>query len=112
MKQQKTFYPSDKTIEQMRDLADHWGLPLERHNTDVIERCVDQVWTEEIKRYSVLEASIRRNGVTAPVLIDENGVVLDGRTRVRIARKLGIDIPVRRIPASAEIVDPDDLTIV
>lgn len=44
----------DETVEQMQQLAHRWGLPDVRHNTAVIQRCVERVWmlemgTDELK---------------------------------------------------------------
>lgn len=41
-----------------------------------------------------LRASIRENGVMVAVLVDEDGAVIDGHHRQRIADELGIDYPV------------------
>lgn len=49
-----------------------------------------------------MAADVERRGIVTPLDILEDGTVLDGRTRLSIARVLGIaDVPVR-------IVDPDD----
>lgn len=37
---------SDETARQIAGLAHLWGLPAERHNTPVIERCIERVWQE------------------------------------------------------------------
>lgn len=37
-----------ETARQMADLAEHWGLPTQRHNTAVIERAVAMVHMLEI----------------------------------------------------------------
>lgn len=46
---------------------------------------------EESKRYRDLRASIRRNGQFQPVVIDDEGRILDGRHRLRACRDLGIE---------------------
>lgn len=43
--------------------------------------------------YSALAESIREHGVQVPVLVDENGAIIDGHHRDRIASELGIDCP-------------------
>lgn len=43
--------------------------------------------------YQALKANIQRRGIQAPVLIDEEGNILDGHHRRRIADELGIDCP-------------------
>jgi len=49
-----------------------------------------------------LRADIIRRGIVTPLAITKDGVVLDGRHRLRIALELGLDqVPVR-------VVDPDD----
>lgn len=42
------------------------------------------------EEYEALKADIKQNGVLVPVDIDEQGRVLDGHHRIRIARELGI----------------------
>ena len=37
-----------ETARQMADLAQHWGLPPQRHNTSVIERAVAMVHMLEV----------------------------------------------------------------
>ena len=39
---------TNETARQVADLADHWGLPRQRHNTAVIERAVALVYMLEI----------------------------------------------------------------
>lgn len=45
--------------------------------------------------YQTLEASIREHGVQVPVILDENGSVIDGYHRKEIAERLGIEYPKR-----------------
>jgi ParB-like chromosome segregation protein Spo0J len=47
--------------------------------------------------YALLRDSITDEGVTAPVLIDEDGEIIDGHQRAKIARELGIEYPTFRI---------------
>ncbi|HEY1016330.1 MAG TPA: hypothetical protein VGE07_26705 [Herpetosiphonaceae bacterium] len=39
---------TEETARQMARLAQHWGLPRERHNTPVLERAVATVYMLEI----------------------------------------------------------------
>ena len=53
--------------------------------------------------YDSLKASIAEHGVLVPVEVDEHGVVLDGRERLRACRELGLDCArVIRIGLSEE----------
>ena len=53
-----------------------------------------------------LERSIREFGWTNPVLLAEDGVLLAGHARVKVAERLGIDeIPAVRLPLSGEKAD-------
>ena len=45
------------------------------------------------RQYEALRDDIRANGIRHPIEVDENGEVLDGHTRQRIARRLKIDAP-------------------
>lgn len=55
-----------------------------------------------------LAASINEHGVMVPVLVDEDGVVIDGHHRQRIADDLGIDYPVVQ---RADLSDADKRTL-
>ncbi|MGV0434216.1 hypothetical protein ACUY3H_04535 [Corynebacterium ureicelerivorans] len=44
--------------------------------------------------YAELKADIARNGVVVPVLVDEDGNIIDGHNRVQIASELRIPYPV------------------
>jgi hypothetical protein len=46
------------------------------------------------EEYGALKVDINRNGMLYPVIVDEDGLVLDGVHRCRIAAELGIDPPV------------------
>ena len=37
------------TLWKMQQLADAWGAPKQRYNTNVATRCIERVWMEEIK---------------------------------------------------------------
>ena len=47
------------------------------------------------EEYAALEASIREHGIQVPILLDENGVVIDGHHRQKIAQELGVHCPRR-----------------
>lgn len=54
--------------------------------------------THSAKQLEKLKASIRKFGFTAPVLIDEDGVILGGHGRAQAAKEMGLaQIPVRTI---------------
>ena len=46
---------SDETARQMADLAAQWGLPLIRHNTPVLARCVERVWLAQRQPMAVAQ---------------------------------------------------------
>jgi hypothetical protein len=46
------------------------------------------------EEYAALKADIAKHGVLYPVILDEDGRVLDGVHRERIAAELGIELPV------------------
>src|SRR5579872_4470758 len=52
--------------------------------------------------FAALCADIAKHGIEQPLEITRNGLVLDGRHRLRAARELGI------ARVSATVVDPDD----
>lgn len=52
--------------------------------------------------YRELRTSIEANGVTVPVIVDEEGNVIDGHHRVTIAQELGISYPTRVIEGLTE----------
>lgn len=45
------------------------------------------------EEYAALEASIREHGVLVPVILDEDGVTIDGHHRRKIAEHLGVECP-------------------
>lgn len=49
------------------------------------------------EEYSELEASIKEHGIQVPIIIDEDGVVIDGHHRQKIAQELGIRCPKRQV---------------
>ncbi len=54
------------------------------------------------EEYVSLRADIAANGVRVPVELDEDGAILDGHHRVRIAVELGIDYPHRVVSGLTE----------
>lgn len=55
--------PDDETIEQIRQLAELWGMPEQRHNTAVIQRCVERVWMLELGGKKMEEAEQYRRSI-------------------------------------------------
>lgn len=49
------------------------------------------------EEYEALKADIRANGTKYPIIVDENGDVIDGSTRKRIAEELGIPCPEEKV---------------
>jgi hypothetical protein len=47
-----------------------------------------------VDEYANLEQSIRDHGIQVPIIVDEDGVVIDGHHRQKIADTLGISCPV------------------
>lgn len=60
--------------------------------------------------YSALREDIRTRGVLVPVILDQNGRILDGNNRVRIAGELGIEYPTETVTVDDEN-DAIDLAI-
>jgi ParB-like chromosome segregation protein Spo0J len=52
--------------------------------------------------YEALKESIKKYGVIQPVVIDEEGNVLDGHHRVKICEELGIDYPTKVVSGLTE----------
>jgi len=50
---------TDETARQMAQLAKRWGLPVERHNTPVIERAIATIFMLEIG-YEEFNARLKR----------------------------------------------------
>jgi hypothetical protein len=44
--------------------------------------------------YELLKEDIRVNGVVYPIIVDEEGTIIDGHHRAQICQELGIDCPV------------------
>jgi len=54
------------------------------------------------EEYAGLKADIAEHGILYPVIVDEEGRVLDGVHRVRIASELGVNLPVSRHPGLSD----------
>lgn len=54
------------------------------------------------EEYQELHDDIAANGVLVPILEDENGVIIDGHHRSKIANELGIPCPVESISGKSE----------
>lgn len=54
------------------------------------------------EEYAALEQSIRANGIQVPIVVDENGTVIDGHHRQKIAEDLDIDCPQRVVTDRTE----------
>jgi len=68
-----------------------------KFNKEIVELNVKK--TDE--EYQALLASIRDNGQLHPILIDSNGLCIDGRHRVMVCIELGIDVECVNIKATA-----------
>lgn len=63
-----------------------------------------------IKYASLVFAIIERGNVGSPIIVDESGYVIDGNSRLRIAKALGFDVvPVVRIKSHIEYISPEEL---
>lgn len=60
-------------------------------------------------KYLALKQSIKETGTIVPLLVMEDGTLLDGKTRNRIAKELGLQIPVIVLPFKIEYREPGDL---
>lgn len=52
---QFSYQADDETLRMIKELAALWGLPANRHNTQVIARCVERVHTQEKARQELAE---------------------------------------------------------
>lgn len=52
--------------------------------------------------FESLKQSIRTDGVTVPVIVDEAGNIIDGHHRAMVCRELGIDYPSRTVEGLSE----------
>lgn len=60
-------------------------------------------------KYLSLKQGIKETGVIIPLIATKDGILLDGRTRNRIAREFGLEVPVIILPFEIEYKNPDDL---
>lgn len=61
-----------------------------------------------IRRW-LLKRSIKKHGVLVPVLVTEDGIILDGTNRIAIAKEPGITLPVAYVDADIFEVDAREL---
>jgi ParB-like chromosome segregation protein Spo0J len=52
--------------------------------------------------YEALRSDIAAHGILAPVIVDADGLVLDGVHRTKIAAELGIDVPVSQMGQASD----------
>jgi ParB-like chromosome segregation protein Spo0J len=52
--------------------------------------------------YAALKADIAAHGILVPIVVDDDGRVLDGVHRAKIAEELGIDVPVSQVGQVSE----------
>jgi len=45
---QFSYQVDDETLRMIAELAEWWGLPATRHNTQVIARCIERVYRTEV----------------------------------------------------------------
>ena len=57
----------------------------------------------QAEEYDALKADIRAHGVQVPVAVDEDGNILDGWHRAKIARELGITAPTQVIAGLSDL---------
>ena len=59
------------------------------------------------QQYRALREDIALNGVIVPIIVDQNGRILDGNNRAAIAADLGIDCPtdIRAVESEDEAID-------
>ena len=80
----------DLTIHD-KDIPVDWIVDhVERLTGRVSDHQLPQATDDE---YESLKASIGRHGVEYPIIVDEQGGIIDGRLRRRACRELGIDCP-------------------
>ena len=72
--------------------GDHAGLPADTVPADSEQR---YQWLSPLgdAEYAALRESIQSYGVMVPVVVDEDGCVIDGYHRVKVCLELGIDWP-------------------
>lgn len=65
-----------------------------------------------LKAFALIASIAERGNIGSPIVVTKNGIVLDGNTRLRLAKKLGLEkIPVVFIDASeVQEVDPNTLS--
>ena len=81
---------ADPTSVQLT--GDQSGLPSDTVHADT-ERGYQWLSPLSEAEYAALRESIQSFGVMVPVVVDEDGVIIDGYHRVKVCRELGIDWP-------------------
>lgn len=63
-----------------------------------------------LKTAMLIFSIMKRGDIGSPIIISSDGSVLDGNSRLRIAKTLGYKkVPVVRIASEIEYVNPDEL---
>lgn len=98
----------DPTLVQVDDISldGDQDFDLTIHDEDIpvdwivdhVERLTGRVSDHQLPlatddEYESLKSSIARHGVEYPIIVDEQGGIIDGRLRRRACRELGIDCP-------------------
>lgn len=91
-------------MEQVEVSRDHWDKVT---GTKVTDKPMQLFDTLDLATEAALRASVERFGVLVPVVKDQNGRVLDGHHRSRIADDLGVDyrVDVVQVANDAEAAD-------
>jgi ParB-like chromosome segregation protein Spo0J len=55
------------------------------------------------EEYAALTSSIVEHGIQVPIVVDEDGTIIDGHHRAQIAADLGVDCPRRVVAGKADI---------
>jgi hypothetical protein len=71
-KKQTSMQLSDRTIEQMKDLAKMWGLSEHQHRTEINSICVDLCWRAFVYKVPS-EEQLLREAIYLMQLEKENG---------------------------------------
>ena len=59
----------------------------------------------------MLKRSIAKHGVSAPILVSESGVVIEGNRRLKACQELGIKIPAIIIKEEVVLIDSNTLKL-
>lgn len=66
---------------------------VERPEITVKDEYVNLIPKQSVDEYEGLKASIRDLGVLYPIVLNQQGIILDGHSRYRISQELGIPCP-------------------